>query len=82
MGIGFQMGQILWDFISQCEIWHVWLNDTFLQIVCQMSSNTLYLRQHRKYSGSDERQYFGFPRDEKKQDNSWIFYILYNCNCK
>ena len=24
MGIGFQMGQILWDFISQCEIWHVW----------------------------------------------------------
>ena len=23
MGIGFQMGQILWDFISQCEIWHV-----------------------------------------------------------
>ena len=27
MGIGFQMGKILWDFISQCEIWHVchWL---------------------------------------------------------
>ena len=23
MGTGFQMGQILWDFISQCEIWHV-----------------------------------------------------------
>ena len=23
MGMGFQMGQILWDFISQCEIWHV-----------------------------------------------------------
>ena len=23
MGIGFQMGQILWDFISQCDIWHV-----------------------------------------------------------
>ena len=25
MGIGFQMGQILWDFISQWEIWHVCL---------------------------------------------------------
>ena len=24
MGIAFQMGQILWDFISQCGIWHVW----------------------------------------------------------
>ena len=24
MAIGFQMGQIRWDFISQCEIWHVW----------------------------------------------------------
>ena len=24
MGIAFQIGQILWDFISQCEIWHVW----------------------------------------------------------
>ena len=23
MGIAFQMGQILWDFISQCEVWHV-----------------------------------------------------------
>ena len=23
VGIGFQMGQILWDFISQCETWHV-----------------------------------------------------------
>ena len=23
MGIGYQMGQILWDFISHCEIWHV-----------------------------------------------------------
>ena len=23
IGIAFQMGQILWDFISQCEIWHV-----------------------------------------------------------
>ena len=23
MGIGFHTGQILWDFISQCEIWHV-----------------------------------------------------------
>ena len=22
-GTGFKMGQILWDFISQCEIWHV-----------------------------------------------------------
>ena len=21
---GFQMGQILWDFTSQCKIWHVW----------------------------------------------------------
>ena len=21
-----QMGQSLWDFISQCEIWHVWLS--------------------------------------------------------
>ena len=25
MGIAFQMAQILWDFISQCEIWHVWI---------------------------------------------------------
>ena len=25
-GIGVQTGQILWDFISQCEIWHVWIN--------------------------------------------------------
>ena len=25
MGIAFQMCQILWDFSSQCEIWHVWL---------------------------------------------------------
>ena len=24
MGIALKMGQILWDFISQCEIWHVW----------------------------------------------------------
>ena len=24
MGVAFQMDQILWDFISQCEIWHVW----------------------------------------------------------
>ena len=23
---GFQMGQILWDFISLCEIWHVCIN--------------------------------------------------------
>ena len=26
MGIAFQMGQILWDFISQCEVWHVWIH--------------------------------------------------------
>ena len=26
MGIGFQMGQILWGIISQCEIWHVCKN--------------------------------------------------------
>ena len=35
MGIGFQMGQILWDFIShfisQCEIWHVcWIKPELL----------------------------------------------------
>ena len=24
MGIGFQMGQILSDLISQCQVWHVW----------------------------------------------------------
>ena len=22
MGIAFKMGQILWDFISQCEMWY------------------------------------------------------------
>ena len=26
MGIDLQKGQILWDFISQCEVWHVWVN--------------------------------------------------------
>ena len=26
LGIGFYMGRILWDFVSQCEIWHVWLH--------------------------------------------------------
>ena len=35
MGIGFQMGQILLDFISQCEIWHVCMDaQADLHICC------------------------------------------------
>ena len=30
MGISFQMGQILWDFISQCEAWHIWFHNPIL----------------------------------------------------
>ena len=33
MGIGFQKGQILWDFISQCEIWHVWVTCRFIDLL-------------------------------------------------
>ena len=25
METAFEIGQILWDFTSQCEIWHVWI---------------------------------------------------------
>ena len=32
MGISFQKYQILWDFISQCEVWHVWL---YRELTCR-----------------------------------------------
>ena len=65
MGIGFQMGQILWDFISECEIWHVcqyWGTDTELMISSgtnESSTMTViptqwfeYKRNYTKFSAS------------------------------
>ena len=38
MGTGFQMGQILWDFIWQCETWQVWLTNQKLGVLICISA--------------------------------------------
>ena len=44
MGIGFQMGQILWEIISPCEIWHA----------CQDSPGIMTYHHEFFYEGSQE----------------------------
>ena len=29
MGHGYRRAKILWDFVSQCEVWHVWTRVDF-----------------------------------------------------
>ena len=39
-----QMGQILWDFLSQSEIWHVWANVTRVTVIffLKFKPNNIY----------------------------------------
>ena len=40
MGISFQKNQILWDFISQCEVWHVCINQNLQYIQRRLCTGT------------------------------------------
>ena len=80
MGIAFQIGQILWDFISQCEIWHVCTLNTAVNSIWKPTIKELlqdYIMQSSSTSTifMEERD----PQEDIKELNNSMYYGLSKC---